>query len=259
MLEIIKNITNIIFFSIVSIVTVLSYLQARKTLFSPIRTEIFKLQLKEFEKLIEYFQNKTEHDFLNLFDYHRICELNIKQMEYSYIENFFPNEISIDKEKKQKIMASITGRIVSEKFLKKDDLLAFYDREEKKTSLNPDEILENWRKYEHEEIVYTQEYIVQLRNLEHISASPIFPQKLQKLIVDFIRAVNHDMFIIGPIIEKCSQAMLEKYPNSKAIINFSPDWIINEIIQERKELEPVANEILLFINQYLNVEKIMNV
>ena len=41
-----KDFFNIVFFLTVSIVAVLSYLQARKTLFSPIKTEIFKLQIE---------------------------------------------------------------------------------------------------------------------------------------------------------------------------------------------------------------------
>jgi hypothetical protein len=68
MVELIKNLANIAFFAIISLVTVLSYLHARKTLFAPIRTETFKLQLKAFEEILLYFQNKSESDFLDAMD-----------------------------------------------------------------------------------------------------------------------------------------------------------------------------------------------
>ena len=52
-----KDIVNILFFVTIGILGILSYLQARKTLFTPIKTETFKLQLKTFEELLLYFEN----------------------------------------------------------------------------------------------------------------------------------------------------------------------------------------------------------
>jgi hypothetical protein len=61
-------------------VTILSYLHARKTLFAPIRTETFKLQLEAFREVLAYFQNKSEIDFVHAFDYERCVNLNALQM-----------------------------------------------------------------------------------------------------------------------------------------------------------------------------------
>ena len=52
----IKNIFHTLFFIITAFIAILSYQQAKLTLFSPIKTEIFKLQIKEFEKLLLFFR-----------------------------------------------------------------------------------------------------------------------------------------------------------------------------------------------------------
>lgn len=59
-----KDIANIIFFITMSIIAILSYIQAKRTVFSPIKTETFKYQLQAFEKVIEHFQDKSEIDLL---------------------------------------------------------------------------------------------------------------------------------------------------------------------------------------------------
>ena len=61
-MEVIKNFFNIIFFATMSILAILSYLQARKTLFSPIKTEIFKLQVKELQEVINIFNNHNNEN-----------------------------------------------------------------------------------------------------------------------------------------------------------------------------------------------------
>jgi hypothetical protein len=42
-----------------SVIAVLSYLQARKTLFSPIKTEIFKIQMEEFKLVLAFFNKRS--------------------------------------------------------------------------------------------------------------------------------------------------------------------------------------------------------
>lgn len=112
MLEDIKSIVNILFFLTAGIVGVLSYLNARKTLFAPIKTETFKLQLKAFEELLSFFQHKNEHDFLDDFDFPRILRLNALQMCDAYAHLFFSEKIEVDKEQQKKAYSAIIGALI---------------------------------------------------------------------------------------------------------------------------------------------------
>jgi len=263
MIEDIKNISNIIFFAVISIVTILSYLQARKTLFAPIRTETFKMQLKAFEEVLQYFQNKSESDLLDAFDLDRILRLNTLRMADLYVDMFFPNEIKIDDAERDKTYSVLVGGIVSiehaQKFFEKVEPTSNHkDKHPTDDKIsNPTIILAKWQKYEHEMIEYTKEFMDQIKELDRMPASPILPKQLRDHIIDF-RSIAHEcLTTIGLTITEASKKMPEHYPRSTDLITFSPTWIWNEFNESREKFEPTAKKILEHINSYLKVEDLM--
>ena len=80
-----KNIVNIGFFLVVSTIGILSYIQARKTLFSPIKTEIFKLQIEEFKKILEAFNYKNQRQFDEETGIQEVFNINACKMHLKYI------------------------------------------------------------------------------------------------------------------------------------------------------------------------------
>ena len=71
-------------------------MQAKETLFNPIRTEIFKIQYPEFEKILLFFNNKTEFDFIKAFDLDNILSINASRMIYDFTKSFYPDEEIFD-------------------------------------------------------------------------------------------------------------------------------------------------------------------
>lgn len=53
-----KDFFQIVFFIVVATVGAFTYLSASETLFTPIRTEIFKLQVYEFEKILFFLKTR---------------------------------------------------------------------------------------------------------------------------------------------------------------------------------------------------------
>ena len=60
----VKDLANIIFFIIIGAIGVLSYFQAQKTIFTPLKTETFKLQLKVFEEIFSYLDRYKKDSFI---------------------------------------------------------------------------------------------------------------------------------------------------------------------------------------------------
>jgi hypothetical protein len=79
-IDTVKDTMQVFFFIVAGTVTVLSYRQAKKTLFTPIKTEVFKMQVKAFEEILAFFQNKTESDFVEAFDFNYILTINARLM-----------------------------------------------------------------------------------------------------------------------------------------------------------------------------------
>lgn len=263
MIETTKNLANIFFFLVVALIGILSYLQARKTLFAPIRTETFKLQLKAFEEILAFFQNRSESDFLEAFDFDRIVSLNTLQMADDYVSKFFPEEIKIDKDARKKTYSPLIGAVVSkdymERFFEKVDTEnpIYKATPEAKKITNPAIVLANWQKYEHGMMGYTKEYQDQLKELTRLSASPLLPKPLREHIGQFQAIAHENLTLAGKTISACSKLMPDHFPTSGDMKDFSPTWVWNEFNEKRKHFEPSAKEILDYMNEYLKIENLM--
>lgn len=263
MIETIKNLSNIFFFLVVASIAILSYLQARKTLFAPIRTETFKLQLKAFEDILAFFQNKSETDFLEIFDFDRIVSLNTLQMADSYVSQFFAEELTVDKDARKETYAPLIGAIVSKDYMEK-----YFEKVDTENPMcksasagkkitNPAIVLSNWQKYEHGMVGYTKEYQDQLKELTRISASPLLQKPLRELIGRFQALVHENLTQTGETISNCAKLMPEHFPVASDMKDFTPNWVWNGFNDKRKHFEPVAKEILDYINGYLKIENLM--
>jgi len=263
MIEMLKNLTNIIFFVVVAIITVLSYLQARKTLFAPIRTETFKLQLKAFEDVLLYFQNKSESDFLEAFDLDRIVALNTLRMADAYVSAFFPGEINVDEDERRRTYGPFVGGVVSAEHMQK-----YFEKVEPTDSsklgqvalepiTNPAIVLARWQEYEHDMVEYTKEFNDQLKELEKLAASPLLPKSLRDMIGQFRSKAHENLTLAGRVVASSAKDMPKHFPRASDMRKFSSGWVWNEFNEQRESFEPGAKKILDNINTYLKVEDLM--
>lgn len=263
-IESLKSIANIIFFVITGIVAVLSYLQARKTLFNPIRTETFKLQLKAFEEVLLYFGNKTESDFERSFDLKQIVSLNALKMADAYASSFFPNEIRLDEEERNKTYSMLVGAVVSfehmEKHFSKVDVVdksADLIGKSSKPVTNPAIILSRWQEYEHIVIEYTQKFNDQVKDIQNLAASPLLPKSLRDMIGAFAKKASNNLTLTGKVVGEFSREMPKLFPRAEDMQNFNPSGVWNIFNEQSENFEPDAKKILDSINAYLRVEDLM--
>lgn len=256
MLEDIKSIANILFFIVAGTIGVLTYLHARKTVFAPLRTETFKLQLKAFEELLLFFQHKTESEFTEDFDFRRIVGLNAMQMRDAYASAFFPDKLTLDEEEQRKAYEPLRFGLIHD-----ENLEALTEDSHRKPLPTPDPppdspalILAQWKTYKHFVIGYTEEFHKRTKDLQRFSASPLLPQKLRDLLGKFQRACEENLALVGKITTDAAQRMPEIFSTTEEVMNFRPDWIWNLYNNESVNLEPIAKEILAFINEYLNID-----
>lgn len=263
MIEDVKNLTNIAFFVVIAAVTVLSYLHARKTVFAPIRTETFKLQLKAFEEILLFFQNKSEADFLHTFDFDRITSLNTLQMADRYAAQFFEDEIQIDKNKRTETLKPLIGAIISKEYAEK--YFTKMDTESpiaktfppEKNIKNPALILANWQKYEHGMIGYTKDFQDQQKELARLAASPLLPKLLRESIGKFQILAHENLTLVGKTLTECAALMPNHFPLASDMKDFEAAWVWNEFNDKRKQFEPVAQEVLAYMNSYLKIDELM--
>jgi hypothetical protein len=256
MIEDIKNVVNILFFIIVAWVAVLTYLRARKTVFAPLRRETFKLQLKMFEELLLFFQYKNESDFVEDFDLGRIVDLNAMRMRDAYATAVFVEKIEFDKDEQRKLYEPLRFCL-----LDPDDLEHIDEESHRKPLPKPDPTPETpalvhakWKTYKHSEIGYTKVYRKRIKDLERFIASPLLPQALRDGLERFRAAVDQNLVLVGKINSEAAQIMPEKFTTVEEVVGFHSDWIWNRYNKARVELEPIATELVAFMNKYLKVD-----
>lgn len=258
---IIKDIFQIIFFCVVLTVTILSYKQAKKTLFTPIKTETFKMQIKAFEEILLFFQNKGETEFTRQFDFNNIVGMNSQILLIDYIETFFKNDIEIDKEKVAEMMKGSAGGVATASYMSKHFVKPDYfekeDKKKKEEITNPALILKEWEQYEFGKIDFTKQFSIEAEKLKNLSASPLIPQELKDKINAFDKKIHNNLFAVGKVLTSVAKEMPTKFPNPKSLDNFNKSGLWNRYNREMEEVENDAKDILSYIRQYLQIDELI--
>lgn len=257
-----KDIFQILFFVVIGIITILSYLQARKTLFTPIKTEIFKMQTKEFEEVMRFFQNKTETDFVNQFDLNKIFTINLLSLFDFYVNKFFPGKLKANEESRAKVRSEIAGSIVSQKFMEEHfELVGYKETEIKKNEdEEPDSpaiILKQWNEFEYGIIVYTKAFEKEAEKIRKFLASPLLPKELKEKIKNFDQITRDNLSVVGKAMNKFAPQLPDIFPNANSITKFEVSGFWNDFNDMYEKFEPKAQEILDYINDYLKIDKLV--
>lgn len=261
--EDIKNFFNIIFFLVIGIIAILSYLQARKTLFSPIKTEIFKIQMEEFKSVLAFFNKRSSSDFDTEFGFDEILNINAIEMQQAYINTFFEDKVKPTDEFLEKLRSSSYGMIVSKEYAEENFIEIKAGNEsdlvksEDKAISDPAIKLAKWQEYKKGSVVFTKKFHEKMEELEKIAASPLLPKELTDLIYEFTSVINGNLGQVGEAITKSSQLMPVKYPTPEAIMKFNPGWIWNAFNDDRKNTEKSSAKILKYINEHLKINELM--
>ena len=228
----IKDIANIAFFLTTGIVAVLTYMSAKKTILQPIRTEVFKEQLKEFSKTLELFYGKNELALRNEYAIEVLIKNNITIMVDSYASLFFGLNRKEEREFNQKATYRVTKKYAKENFKIADDYIS--NDTEKKEKIMPHESTKHsiWMSYHHGMLWIPEEFEETNKKIESLINNPLLPQKLIDLLEEYRELSNVNAEKIREIIEESSREMPTKYVNEEQVMKFSYFWILQKINRE---------------------------
>ena len=256
MIEDLRNLTQIAFFLTIGLVSIFCYIQAKKTLFAPIKVESYKMQLKAMEELLEYFQYKDESDFQRDFDFSKIVHLNSAKLMDRYAGTFFEGKFVIDEAARDKNFAQLTNFIVSESRLRAVDENSHRQpvQEAPPRPEEPSLKLAAWKSIEDFDIGFTSQCAGNMKSVRNLAGSPLLPQDMRDLIGEFERAVMNNLMLLRKVLAEASKLLPEKYSTVDEVANFNPGWIWNNYNSECTNLEPIARSILDKVNLHLKIE-----
>ncbi|WP_288444078.1 hypothetical protein [uncultured Serratia sp.] len=264
--SLIKDSVNIIFFLVAISITILSYLQARKTVFSPLKTEVFKAQLKVMEEIINRFQNKSILELESDFDFNTIINLNANKMFIEFIELFFKDGIKPTEEFLKELDELSYGGVISienlEKHFKpvglrnvdvKEDLVE--DEEFDNADFSP---LDKWKEYECFQVLYTKKFNDTINEMDSYQNSPLIPIKLKTLLKEYSETALFNLGVIRDVLVEIAQTLPEEFTEVDHVKQFTTASIVNNFNRKKKDFSVKSDEILSFISIHLNIDSILN-
>ncbi|KON47889.1 hypothetical protein [Mariprofundus ferrooxydans] len=261
-LEIVKVSFQIVFWLIISIVTILTYRRARRTILQPIRTEVFKLQLEEMAKVLKIFSGKTEIELRDDYSFEKIFYVNACRMYDDYAEIFFDikndpkgrpynrNECPVSMFSKEYAEENL---ILMDSHLKDDSSI-----EQNNEPIDLRVRAARWHKYAYGELHIPKEFSDFEKNLNDLLENPLLPLQLVTQIQSYQYLVAENLTMIGKLLEEKAQEMDDKYPTVEKLQQSSYDWIHTLYVERFKTLKPTADQIALYVRSYFKTDELMN-
>jgi hypothetical protein len=213
-----------------------------------------------FEDILKFFQTKRESDLIKTFDFERIVALNFTLMARTYGRQCFDANVreTDDEDFRRKHFA---GLIVSLSELRRPDDHELSTGQKKGTSSNATDKQslvgpKDWT-YRHSAIGYTESIWSSLKEIQDLKASPFLPKDMQVLLATFETAVRKNINIVGDVLTECSRKMSILYPTPESLADCRPGWVWNEFNHRAQSLQPLAEQIVTFINRHLKIEELV--
>ena len=253
----IKDVSNIVFFIVIIIITIFSYLKAKKTLLQPLRTEVFKEQLKVLSTILATFNGKSEYELRKEANFEKFFSVNTARLFDDYASLFF--DIKIKQDDRPYNFKDCPEAIIKEEFLVSAD--EPYEREHS----NEEDIIPDprtkaaiWNKYKLHSISFPKDTIIYKNRIDKLMESPLIPKKLLELLKDYRKTLNDNFFAIEKVLESVAQELPDKYKNFGIMKKAKFSWVSNKYNSEFKELKESADKITEYLRQYYSVDNLLD-
>lgn len=258
LISIMRDISQIFFFTTGGTVTLLTYLRAKKTLFLPIKTEVFKEQIKILSEILSFFRGKTESELRNDFAYEKLFAFNCM----SLIDDYAIVNLEIDLDLSDRIyddMSECPTRILTKEFLSEFMLDGNTKNWQDFLSQISDESSDEspWKSYIYGDTKIPKETSDMREILRGIIDSPLIPKDLLLLLEDYQKSVDHNIFLIADVLTEVAQELPTIYPTPESLEDLMNTWIWQKYIERLEPLENKAKLITDYLREYFSTDQLL--
>lgn len=253
---------NIAFLITTAVIGFLTFRAAKKTVLQPIKTEIFKEQIKEFSRILEYFNGKSESELRDDIVLNKLFHANVIAMFDRFAMVFYDYKINRD-ERPYNTEECPSSIITKEGMEKHFTLVNEYKKSEEikveKSTPDPRVRAALWADYECFMIHIPREYSEKLRELTLIKSSPLLTKKCVELIEEYEKALSYNLKQLRIILTNCAKELPTKYPTFDALSESSTSWIWSQYNRKLKSLKDPSEKLINYLRNYYNVDEILNI
>lgn len=256
MLSNLNLVIEILFFATMMVIAILSYRQAKKTLFSPIKTEIFKLQIADYQEVLTIFNKQKVFSLDQDFGFHEMFDLNYVLLLNRYIRAKFPDNFDSIEEMEDEMRKEIAGGMYSEHGVRK------VPRPDEKVKDKSDDNHHSkkrlaWDEFELLGVSFTKKFWEKINQIEKLAASPLLPDELKDLLNKFIGLMYSNVSKMGEPLQEAARRFPEFYKTPEDIEGYSTAWSWSQYNSKRESPDELVSSILSFINEHLRIKEVM--
>ncbi|MEV4954057.1 hypothetical protein [Paenarthrobacter nitroguajacolicus] len=246
-LEIVSTGVQIAFWCLVGTLSLLTYLHAKRTVFQPLKTEVFKLQLTSLTRISEELHGKGEWELLQNFDLDNATHVNSWRILDQYARVVLRAESDLDVQ-------------LNALHLPDDDTSRKANGLIRDTQIKP-----NWKPFDasatHPEshraqftemsgVLIPSQHSEFIMKLEALSADPLVPSAVTESLAELVRRARVNLVHIREVSREIAPELHDKYPTVEHINSATVSWIHNRWNSSREEMQPAAEKVLSIIRQY---------
>jgi len=244
----VSTIFQILFFFATGCVAILSYVTAKRTLFQPLRTEIFKKQIEDMGLVLKMFSGKGEVELREDFAFPALIIANIAIMYDDYGQFAFdwtrPEDL---REYRHELCPQIMARLEA-----LEPATGYLIDDAPKEVAKP----KQW-KYEGYVIPLPRAFPAKQDEFMLILDNPVLPTTIVAMLEEYLNVILGNVDLVRDVIVKCAEEMPSKYPELNDLKKASYDWIRNRINSEFHELEPESKKINAYVRTYFGPDNLL--
>lgn len=244
---------QIAFWLVVGGLSILTYVQAKKSFFQPLRTEVFKLQLALLTRVSDLFVSKSETDLREFFGFHEALQINAQLMREEYAREV-GGEVPEGEGILERARDVLGGAQVSMESRAAIRLVSAPSEHNVDDAEGQPE--QTWDDYEHDFVHITKEFGSALSEIEALSREPLLPSDLRVLLESLVTAAHANLHAIRATMKEAAAKMPASYPTLDSLKGAELHWVENIWIRKSTPLTPIAHEIVAFTRTYFAPEMI---
>ncbi|MEU4893780.1 hypothetical protein AB0B12_12520 [Streptomyces sp. NPDC044780] len=255
LLDQVAKITQITFWVSTSIIAAMTYANAKKTVFQPLKTEIFKKQLEALEEVLKLFTGKNEMSLRDDFDFELLRHANITKMYDAYILHAFNRQRPVEElEYRSELCPTMIISIdhLEGNFKLVDDHIA-----PPREDFNASSAKRRGWSYPAAETSLPVAYESMCDRIRTSLEDPFLPSEIAHALEDYLELARSNALKISEIIATMSDQMPRRYPSLMDLTDARTEWIENQVHENFDDLRPSAENIIKLAREYFKSDELL--
>lgn len=255
MLDQTAKVAQIFFWISTVIIATMTYRNARKTIFQPLKTEVFKKQIESLEGVLKLFVGKGELILRDDFDFELLRHANIMKMYDAYAMHTFNKNRPLEiLEYRSELCPTM---IISIEHLERNFRLVDDDKAPLGEASGPFAAGRRGWKYLAGETSLPAAYEEMSGRIRLALEDPLLPSPIAHALEDYLELAQGNALKISEIIRVMSDQMPRRYPSIMDLYDARTEWLENQVSENFEDLRPAAERVIKLAREYFNSDGLL--